>query len=71
MKFKLTAIIEAKDLPDFPGYVEVTKGLQGYKHGEWWKIEQLKENGLTPVDCNALNLMDPDRTERLCPSIIG
>jgi len=72
MKFKpKRTTIEVEDVPGLPGVFYV-KSLSDrfYALGQHIKIEDLIEN-FTPADCEALNLVDPDRTKRLCPPIIG
>ena len=71
MKFKYSGIIEVKPLPAYPDWLIITKGHGRYETGERLPISYLKENGLSAVDCEALALVDPDRTERLCPPVIG
>jgi len=34
------------------------------------RLEYIRDN-FTAADCESLNVLDPDRTERLCPSVIG
>lgn len=49
----------------------VTKGHELFlPEGQYLTLLGLKKN-FTPADCNALNLVDPNRTERLCQPIIG
>ena len=71
LKFKYSGIIEVKPLADCPEWLVITKGSGRYETGERIHISYLKENGFRPADCEAVDLLDPDRMERLCPPIIG
>ena len=71
MKLKYSGIIEVKPLTGHPDWLIITKGHGRYETGERLPIGYLKKNGLSAVDCEALNFLDPDRTERLCPPGIG
>jgi len=70
MKFKYSGIIDVSPLKDYPNWLVVTRGHGRYKKGERLHIKYLAENDFKPADCEALNLVDPDRTKRLCPPII-
>ena len=71
MKLKYTGTIEVKPLTDHPDWLVVTKGHGRYEKGERLPLSYLKENGFTAADCESVDLLDPDRTERLCPPVTG
>ena len=68
MKFKYSGIIEVEQLGDGDFVVTVGDGYFFQGHEVIIK-DDLKH--FTPADNEALNLIDPDRTERLCPPIIN
>ena len=73
MKFNLKRCqIEIEPLPNSPGMFRVKpgKGCEFFDDSNVFGLEYLKEH-FEPVDGPALDLVDPDRTERLCPQIIG
>ena len=70
MKLKYIGTIECKPCPNSPGMWEITKGTELVPAGQVMRLEYIRKN-FTAADCEALNLMDPDRDERLCPPIIG
>lgn len=70
MKFKISGMIEVEPLEGCPGWVVVTKTFLRWEKGERLPVSYLTENKFSPADCEALNLVDPNRTERLCPPII-
>ena len=71
MKLKYSGIIEVKPLTDCPDWLVIIKGDERYETGDRIHIGHLEENGFTAADCEALNVLDPDRTDRLCLPIIG
>jgi len=65
MKFKYGGMVEIVP-SDEPGRYRISKGTRLVQAGLFlFDIEYIREN-FTPGDCDALNLLDPDRTERLC-----
>jgi len=70
MKLKYTGIVEIEPCENSPGRWMITKGTELVPAGEVMRLEYIRAN-FTEADCEALNIMDPDRTERLCPPIIG
>uniref|UniRef100_A0A6M3LPK0 Uncharacterized protein n=1 Tax=viral metagenome TaxID=1070528 RepID=A0A6M3LPK0_9ZZZZ len=70
MKFNFNGHIEVFPVPDNPGLFGVVEDTELFKAGRILTLGYLREH-FTPADCEALNLMDPDRTERLCPPVIG
>jgi len=69
IKLKYTGVIECEPC-DSPGFWKITKGTELVPAGEVMRLEYIKKN-FRPADCEALNLVDPDRTERLCAPVIG
>jgi len=66
MKFNLKRYqVEIEPHPESPGMFRVTKGCEFFDESNVLRLEYLKEH-FTPVDCEAVDLVDPDRTERLC-----
>ena len=70
MKFKYTGIVTAEPCENSPGRWKITKGTELVPAGEVMRLEYIKAN-FTAADGAALNIMDPDRTDRLCLPIIG
>ena len=70
MKLKYTGTVTAEPCENSPGRWKITKGTELVPAGEVMRLEYIRAN-FTATDCGALNIMDPDRTERLCPPIIG
>jgi len=70
IKLKYTGIIEAEGCPNSPGIYYVCTGTELVPDGQVMRLEYIRAN-FTAADNNALNLMDPDRTKRLCPPIVG
>jgi len=62
-------IVEAEPMVT-PGIFKITRGTELVPAGQVMRLEYIREN-FTAADCEALNLMDPDRVKRLCPPIIG
>ena len=68
MKFKFVGIIETTRLRD--GGFMVTRGDGFFVRTKTvFEMDTMKKH-FTPADCEALNLVDPDRTGRLCRTII-
>jgi len=70
MRLKYTGIVEAEPCPNSPDRWMITKGTELVPAGQVMRLEYIKAN-FSSADCEALNLFDPDRTERLCPDDIG
>ena len=70
MKFNLKrSHVTISAEPDSYGMYRVIKGCMFLPVGYRLSFETLRDY-FTPVDGEALNLIDPDRNERLCPPII-
>ena len=69
MKFKFKGQVEIERLED--GQFVVTRGDGFFISGHAVLVLDELKKWFTPADCEALNLVDPDRTERLCPPIIN
>jgi len=65
MKFKYTGMVEIEPCENSPDRWKITKGTELVSGGQVVRMEYIRDN-FTPVDNEALNLLDPDRTERLC-----
>ena len=65
MKFNTKQMqIEVDPDPLMPGSFQVTKGCKFVKEGWLLRMDELKTDFI-PADCEALDLVDPDRNERL------
>ena len=65
MKLKYTGTIEVKLILTSNKTFRVTRGTELVPAGQVMGLEYIKAN-FTAGDYEALNLIDPDRTERLC-----
>ena len=70
MKLKYTGTVTIEPCENSPGRWMITKGTELVPAGEVMRLEYIRDN-FTPADREALNLLDPDRTARLCPPVIG
>ena len=70
MKLKYTGIVEIEPCENSPSRWMITKGTELVPAGEVMRLEYIQAN-FTAVDCKAVDLLDPDRTARLCPPVIG
>jgi len=69
MKLKYRGIVEIEPSVT-PGFFRVTKGTELVNLDQVMSLEYIREN-FTAADCDSRDLLEPDRTERLCPPIIG
>lgn len=70
LKFNFNGQIEVEPHPDSPGMYRVIKGCEFFDESQVVRLEYLKTH-FTPASGAALDLVDPGRTNRLCPPIIG
>ena len=70
MKLKYIGVIEAEPFPNSPGMYRITKGTELVPAGQVMGLEYMRAN-FEAADCAALNVLDLDRTNRLCPRVIG
>jgi len=66
MKFNLKKCqIEVEPHPSSPGMFRVTNGCEFVENNAVVSLDYLKEH-FTPCDGAALDLVEPDRVERIC-----
>jgi len=65
MRLKYTGVVEYKPCENSPGMYMITNGTELVPAGQVMSPEYMRAN-FTAGDCEALNLLDPDRTDRLC-----
>ena len=65
MKFKYKGMIEIVPYPLVPGKYRISNGTKLVLADRVESLSFFKEN-FTPVDNEALDLVDPNRTKRLC-----
>ena len=56
--------VEIEQHPDHPGMFHITKGCKFITQCLIFRMDDLKKH-FRPADCEALDLVDPDRNERL------